>query len=155
MARGNGGTEWIETDGHRRLVDKARALGTFCVEHGFEGISVLAGMKVGYLTTIYDGIGPNWSFSVVAEIIDHISLDFEPAGFLLDVQYRTLDDRSEEAFHRCNLQFYHNCVKCAKAKHGWWSLARYRLIRSAKVLYEACEEHGLESWNRRGIFPRQ
>ena len=142
-------------DEHRLFVDKARKLANYCVEHGFEGTEVLRGMKVSQLAGMYDGIGPNWSWHVLASIIDHVSYEFEPAAFLLDVQYKAEFDRSIDMFHLCNHQFYQNCVKCVKMNYGWWNPKRYSLVRSAKVLYDACEEHGIESWNSKGEAKRE
>ena len=137
------------------LIAKARKLATYCVSHRFDGIQILKGMKLSQLSAMYDGIGPDWSGRVIAGIIEHIHDEFEPAAFLLDVQYRIESDRSDAAFHRCNHQFYDNCVRCAKASYGWWRPKRYRLIRSAKVLLDACEEHGMECWRNRGEARRR
>lgn len=137
-------------DEHRLMLEKTRRLATTCVSMRFEGASILNGMKVGRLMALYDGMGPNWSHKVIAEIIEHLDLCFEPAAFLLDVQYRVNEDRNDESFHLCNLQFYHNCCLLAKSSYGWWRPRRYSLLKSAKALYDACEMYGMASWRNRG-----
>lgn len=141
-----------ESDRERKLfADKAKRLAIYCYEHRLDGRECLQGVKVGMLHTFYNGIGPDFEWSVIVRIVDHMDLVFEPAAFIQDVQYHVAEDRSEENFHKVNRQFYDNCIKCAVHATSWWQLLkRHRLFKSAKVLFEECEKHGIDSWNKRG-----
>lgn len=132
------------------FIEKAKKLASVCVKNNFDGIEVMVGLKVSQLCICYDGIGPEWSTGVIVGIIEHIDHFFEPAAFLLDVQYHAKEDRSVESFLLCNKQFFNNCAKLIKKEYGWWRPKRYRLLKSARILHNACNDHGLDSWLKRG-----
>ena len=131
------------------LVQKARRLAGFCRDNGFAGWECLLGMKVSHLAEIYNGIGPDWDWSVISDILSHIDPIFEPAAFIQDIQYKVAKDRSDENFHRINNEFHENCLKCVELGCRWWQwLRRRRLIKSAWVLFNESEEHGMKSWRQ-------
>lgn len=133
------------------FVAKARELASKCLAMKLEGMEVFHGLKVNEMAAAYDGIGPEWKWNVIAAVLRHMDAVFEPAAFVQDIQYHVLNDRSEERFHRCNREFYRNCLKCISAEVGWWHpLRRWRLRRSAGVLFRASEDHGMDSWRNRG-----
>lgn len=138
----------FDPDEHNRLfLNKAKALALFCHNNGLAGAECLLGLKIRKLVEFYDGIGPNWSHGVLAKIIRHIDPVFEPAGFLQDIQYHIYPDRREKGFHDVNRMFLENCNRCIDMKYGWWRfLTRRRMRKSAKALFDACEEHGWSSW---------
>lgn len=143
-----------EGAGHERTLfaRKAKRLAIYCQNNRLDGLECLYGMKMSRLASIYDGIGPNWSWGVIARIVEHIDPIFEPAAFIQDVQYRVCPDRSEESFHAVNRQFYDNCVKCVTSGTKWWQwLRRRRLLKSAKILFVESEMNGYESWHGRGV----
>lgn len=138
-------------DENSLLVDKARRLANFCYENRFDGIDVLMGVKISQMARIYDGIGPDFEASVVLKILGHINPLFEPAGFLQDIAYRLETDRSRENFHRVNLDFWHNCIRCVKLKYSFLNPKRYYLIWiSARKLWGASDEYGWNTWLSRG-----
>lgn len=142
---------------HKWFVQKAKRLAIFCHGHNFAGWQCLQGLKMRDLAIFYDGIGPDWDWSVVAKIAQHIDVIFEPAAFIQDIQYRVAEDRSEQNFHKVNYEFYQNCLKCIELKTRWWHFVkRHNLKKSAKILFEESEAHGIESWKAgfTGMFNR-
>jgi len=133
------------------FVSRARRLAGECIRMKLEGVGVFSGLKVNEMAAAYDGIGPEWKWGVISKVIDDMDPVFEPAAFVQDIQYHVLPDRSAKCFHQCNREFYANCLRCVKEYVPWWRpLRRLRLRRSARKLFEASEEHGLESWSSRG-----
>lgn len=132
---------------HRWLVQKAKRLAAFCRDHRFIGWECMLGMKLSKLSAFYNGIGPDWDWNVIENIVKHIDPIFEPAAFVQDIQYRVAPDRSEGRFHQVNYEFYQNCLKCIELGNKWWQMLRkHRLRRSAKVLFDASEEYGFSNW---------
>ena len=134
------------------FMQKARRLACFCYDNNFLGVECLYGLKMGRLAAFYNGIGPDWKWSVIVRIVEHLDLIFEPAAFIQDIQYRIAENRSASNFHKVNREFYENCLRCIELGTEWWRFfRRMRLRKSARVLYEESERHGMESWLKNGV----
>ena len=143
------------SENHNLLINQARTLGTYCHKHKFKGIEVMKGVKVSCITKLYGECGSNWLWRIIESIIPDFSKtdfrDFDPAVFLLDMQYNLQKDRSESAMRKVNGQFLENCIVCVKQRHGFFSPKRYKEIKMARELHEKLEANSLDFWN--GISP--
>ena len=139
---------------HVELVEAVKALANFAYSNRFSGAGILKGLKVSRIVGLYGTAGRDWLWGVLGNILDGEMLDaclpFAPAVLVLDLHYRIGEDRSDEAFHRCNAQFLANCVMCARMRHGWWSPRRYALVKTARKLRSELDEKGLDAWRSRG-----
>lgn len=142
-------------DGHDSLVNYSRILGTCAQTNNLLGWSILEGVKVSRIISIYGNDSEDWLWKMIEGVVGKVDRNecrvFAPAIFILDIHYRILEDRSEESFRRCNSEFLSNCVKCACLAHGWWSLKRYSLIRTAKNFRMKIDEGGYLAWQNHGI----
>ena len=132
------------------FMERARRLSDICKKNGFAGVRRLYAMNLEKACALYDGVGPNWDYSVISKIVGHIKEIFAPAAFLHDIAYKTSSDRSKASFDLVNRQFYENCLKCARLSYGWYDPRRYFAYRSAKVLFKACEKYGADDWKSCG-----
>ena len=139
---------------HAELVEAVKALANFAYSSRFDGAELMKGLKVSRIVGLYGNAGAGWLWGVLGQVVDEGMLDacmpFMPAVLVLDLTYRIGDDRSDEAFHRCNAQFLANCVMCARMRHGWWSPRRYALVKTARKLRSELDEKGLAAWRSRG-----
>lgn len=142
-------------DGYNSLVHHSRLLGTYAQTNQLLGWNILKGVKVSRIVGIYGNDGDDWLWRMIEGVVGKLDRSecrvFAPAIFILDINYRILEDRSEESFHRCNSEFLSNCIKCARLAHGWWSLKRYSLVRMAKGFHMKMDEDGYLAWQNHGI----
>jgi hypothetical protein len=141
-------------DGHNALVNYSRRLGTYAQTNHFLGWDILNGVKVSRIVDIYGNYGGGWLWRMVEGVVGNLDRNecraLASAIFILDINYKILEDRSEESFHRCNSEFLSNCIKCARLAHGWWSPKRYSLIRTAKDFRVKMDEYGYVAWQNNG-----
>jgi len=142
-------------DGHNALVNYSRLLGTYAQTNHFLGWDILKGVKVSRIVDIYGKTDGDWLWRMIEGVVGKLDRNecrvLAPAIFILDLHYRILEDRSEESFHKCNSEFLSNCIKCARLAHGWWSLKRYSLIRTAKDFRVKMDEDGYVAWQNKGV----
>lgn len=133
------------------LVGNARTLATYCYENKFDGREILVGMKVSCITNLYSKKGIDWHWRIVEGIVGEIKSEerqlFAPAVFLLNIQYSIAEDRSINAFHKCNEQFLSNCIRLCKSKFHFLHPKRYRFIKKARQWLALINERGISSWN--------
>ena len=141
-------------DGHNALVRHSRLLGTCAQTNKLIGWSILKGVKVSMIISIYGNDGDDWLWRMIEGVVGKVDrsecMALAPAVFILDLHYRILDDRSEESFRKCNSEFLSNCVRCARLAHGWWSPKRYSLIRTAKGFRARMDKDGYVAWQSKG-----
>lgn len=137
---------------HTSLVRQARNFGMYGYKHKFEGIEICKGVKVSHFINLFASKGGSWLWAMVESIIGAVDRDkrsvFDPAVFLLNMQYRLQSDKSEAMFHKCNQQFLANCVKCAKLEYSFVNPKRYASIKFAKELFEKLESTESPYWRR-------
>ena len=137
---------------HDALIKQARLFGNYCHANKFEGIGICKGVKVSHFVNLFASNGGSWLWAMVESIIGAVDSDkrsvFDPAVFLLNMQYCLQSDKSEAMFHKCNQQFLANCVKCAKLKYSFVNPKRYASIKFAKELFEKLENTESPYWRR-------
>ena len=141
-------------DGHNALVRHSRLLGTYAQTNHLTGWSILKGVKVSMIISMYGDDGDDWPWRMIEGVVGKVDRSectaLAPAIFILDLHYRILEDRSEESFRKCNSEFLSNCVRCARLAHGWWSPKRYSLIRTAKGFRARMDKDGYVAWQSKG-----
>ena len=141
-------------DGHNALVRHSRLLGTYAQTSHLTGWSILKGVKVSMIISIYGNDGDDWPWRMIEGVVGKVDrsecMALVAASLILVLHYRILEDRSVESCRKCNSEFLSNCVRCARLAHGWWSPKRYSLIRTAKGFRARMDKDGYVAWQSRG-----
>jgi hypothetical protein len=98
------------------------------------------------LTTVYNGIGPEWlPISIREKLTKYLSI-FAPACLIHDFHY-WIGDGTLKDFNYANDILEANCRKCINAETKWYQLLRRAAgYYAAHLIAEACRRYGWSAY---------
>jgi hypothetical protein len=98
------------------------------------------------LTTVYNGIGPEWlPYSLREKLTQYLAI-FAPACLIHDFHY-WIGDGTIKDFNYANDTLEANCRKCINAETKWYQLLRRSAgYSAAHLMAEACRRYGWSAY---------
>lgn len=114
----------------KELRDKAK-------EWGLDDQGLLDRYTDRQLAEIYNGIGPESFPAWIRNALDSMHPTLEPVALIHDLEW-SQPGKADGHWKASNQRFRENGVKAAKARYPWWNIARYKVMRTARLFSELC-----------------